>query len=110
MIVMDLKDAADPNCQTTTGYHYAPSFTATGSNRVDVADSPNLRLSSFTVATWFKTTANLSDEGIMVNKGGLGSESAGANQNYGLWFTSSDRLQAGFETTGGSNRYITPSN
>jgi uncharacterized protein YycO len=105
-----LKDAADPNCQTTTtGYHYEPFFTATGSNRVDVADSPSLRLSSFTVATWFKTTGGWSDEGIMVNKGGLGSESAGANQNYGLWFTSSDQLQAGFEVTDGSNRYITSS-
>ena len=99
----------DPNCQTTTGYHYEPSFTTTGTNRVDVADSPSLRLSSFTVATWFKTTGGWSDEGIMVNKGGLGSESAGANQNYGLWFTSSDQLQAGFEVTGGSNRYITSS-
>jgi hypothetical protein len=105
-----LKDAADPNCQTTTtGYHYEPFFTATGSNRVDVTDAQNLRLSSFTVATWFKTTGGWSDEGIMVNKGGLGSESAGANQNYGLWFTSSDQLQAGFEVTGGSNRYITSS-
>ena len=105
-----LKDAADPNCQTTTtGYHYEPFFTATGSNRVDVTDAQNLRLSSFTVATWFKTTGGWSDEGIMVNKGGLGSESAGANQNYGLWFTSSDQLQAGFETTGGTNRYITSS-
>ena len=90
-------------------YNYAPFFTTTGTNRVDVADSPNLRLSSFTVATWFKTTGGWSDEGIMVNKGGLGSESAGANQNYGLWFTSSDQLQAGFEVTGGSNRYITSS-
>src|SRR5688572_14772015 len=90
-------------------YNYAPFFTTTGTNRVDVADSPSLRLSSFTVATWFKTTGGWSDEGIMVNKGGLGSESAGANQNYGLWFTSSDQLQAGFEVTGGSNRYITPS-
>ncbi len=104
-----LKDAADPDCQTTTGYHYEPFFTTTGTNKVDVADSPSLRLSSFTVATWFKTTGGWSDEGIMVNKGGLGSESAGANQNYGLWFTSSDQLQAGFEITGGSNRYITPS-
>ncbi len=104
-----MKDAADPNCQTTTGYHYEPFFTTTGTNRVDVADSSSLRLSSFTVATWFKTTGGWSDEGIMVNKGGSGSESAGANQNYGLWFTSSDQLQAGFETTGGSNRYITPS-
>ncbi|HTH23031.1 MAG TPA: LamG-like jellyroll fold domain-containing protein, partial [Nitrososphaeraceae archaeon] len=90
-------------------YHYSPFFTTTGTNRVDVADRADLRLSSFTVATWFKTTGGWSDEGIMVNKGGLGSESAGANQNYGLWFTSSDQLQAGFEVTGGSNRYITPS-
>lgn len=90
-------------------YHYSPFFTTTGTNRVDVADRADLRLSSFTVATWFKTIGGWSDEGIMVNKGGLGSESAGANQNYGLWFTSSDKLQAGFEVTGGSNRYITPS-
>ena len=78
-----------------TGYHYAPFFTTTGTNIVNVADSPspNLRLSSFTVATWFKTTGGWNDEGIMVNKGGLGFESAGGNQNYGLWFTSSDRLQ-----------------
>ena len=107
-------DPADPDCQTpTTGYHYAPYFTTTGTNRVDVADSPSLslRLSSFTVATWFKTTGGWKDEGIMVNKGGLGSESAGANQNYGLWFTSppNNRLTGGFETTGGTNRYITPS-
>src|SRR5215213_6947207 len=106
-----LVDAADPDCQTTTtGYHYVPFFTATGSNKLDVPDASNLRLSSFTVATWFKTTANFPDEGVMVNKGGLGSESAGKNQNYGIWFTPSERLQGGFETTGGTNRYITSAN
>src|SRR5215203_3381345 len=106
-----LKDAADPDCQTTTtGYHYEPFFTATGSNKLDIPDASNLRLSSFTVATWFKTTANFPDEGVMVNKGGLGSESAGKNQNYGIWFTPSERLQGGFETTGGTNRYITSAN
>ena len=47
----------------------------------------------------------------MVNKGDLRSESAGANHNYGLWFTSPpNRLQGGFETTGGTNRYITLAN
>jgi hypothetical protein len=105
-----LKDASDPNCQTTTGYNYTPSFTATGSNKLDVPDASNLRLSSFTVATWFKTTANFPDEGVTVNKGGLGSESTGANQNYGIWFTPSERLQGGFETTGGSNKYVTSTN
>jgi Concanavalin A-like lectin/glucanases superfamily/Calcineurin-like phosphoesterase len=105
-----LRDATDPDCQATTGYHYAPFFTATGSNKLDIPDSANLRLSSFTVATWFKTTTNFPEEGVMVNKGGLGSESTGANQNYGIWFTPSERLQGGFETTGGTNRYITSAN
>ena len=91
-------------------YNYTPSFTATGSNKLDVPDASNLRLSSFTVATWFKTTANFPDEGVMVNKGGLGSENTGANQNYGIWFTPSERLQGGFETTGGSNKYVTSTN
>jgi len=104
------KDAQDIDCQQVTGYHYEPFFTATGSNKLDVSDASNLRLSSFTVATWFKTITNFPDEGVMVNKGGLGSESAGGNQNYGLWFISSERLQGGFETTGGSNRYITSAN
>jgi len=104
-------DSADPDCQTpATGYHYDPFFTATGSNKLDVPNNSTLRLSSFTAATWFKTTANFPDEGVMVNKGGLGSENAGANQNYGIWFTPSERLQGGFETTGGTNRYVTSAN
>jgi streptogramin lyase len=98
------------NYAFAANYNYAPFFTATGSNKLDIPDSANLRLSSFTVATWFKTTATFPDEGVMVNKGGLGSESTGANQNYGIWFTPSERLQGGFETTGGSNRYITSAN
>src|SRR5918995_3861667 len=88
-------------------YNYAPFFNATGSNKLDVPDASTLRLSSFTAATWFKTTSNFLDEGVMVNKGGLGLESAGANQNYGIWFTPSETLQGGFETTGGTNRYVT---
>jgi len=95
-------------------YHHEPFFTATGSNKLDIPNdaNPNTgnRLSSFTVATWFKTTTNFPDEGVMVNKGGLGSESSGGNQNYGIWFTSAERLQGGFETTGGTNRYITSAN
>src|ERR687897_2133800 len=91
-------------------YNYAPFFNATGSNKLDVPNNSTLRLSSFTVATWFKTTSNFLDEGVMVNKGGLGLESAGANQNYGIWFTPSETLQGGFETTGGTNRYVTSAN
>ncbi|HEX7143559.1 MAG TPA: hypothetical protein VF222_13865, partial [Nitrososphaeraceae archaeon] len=48
-------------------YNYAPFFPTTGSNKLDVPNASNLRLSSFTVATWFKTTANFPDEGVLVN-------------------------------------------
>ncbi|MFB5601048.1 MAG: LamG-like jellyroll fold domain-containing protein, partial [Nitrososphaeraceae archaeon] len=94
-----------------TGYHYEPFFTATGTNFVDEASRSDLRLSQFTVATWFKTSVpSFPDEGVMVNKGGLGSESTGGNQNYGIWFLSNGRIQGGYETSGGSNRYVTTSN
>ena len=64
-------------------YHYEPFFTTDGSTILDVPDASNLKLSSFTIATWFKTTGGFPDEGIMVNKGGLGSESAGVKRK--LW-------------------------
>jgi len=104
------KSGAQPPPPSSGGYHYEPFFTATGSNTLDVADELKYRLSSFTVATWFKTTANFPSEGVMVNKGGLGLESAGANQNYGIWFTPSETLQAGFEANGGGDRYVTSTN
>jgi hypothetical protein len=91
-------------------YHYEPSFSADGNKALDIPNTKDLQLTSFTVATWFKTTANFPDEGVMVNKGGLGSESPGANQNYGIWFTPLEKLQGGFETTGGSNKYISSAN
>jgi Concanavalin A-like lectin/glucanases superfamily len=91
-------------------YHYEPSFSADGNKALDISNTKDLQLTSFTVATWFKTTANFPDEGVMVNKGGLGSESPGANQNYGIWFTPLEKLQGGFETTAGSNKYISSAN
>jgi hypothetical protein len=91
-------------------YHYEPFLSADGNRALDIPNSQDLQLTSFTVATWFKTTANFPDEGVMVNKGGLGSESPGANQNYGIWFTPTEKLQGGFETTGGSNKYISSVN
>ena len=66
------------------GYNYAPGFTATGSNYFDVASSSSLQLSLFSVAAWFKTSTNFGAEGFIVNKGGIGSDSAGQNMNYQL--------------------------
>ncbi len=100
------KDAADPNCQVI-GYHYQPFFTATGSNFIDEPSSTALKLTKFSVAAWFKTSSTFGDDGFIVNKGGSGSDSSGQNQNYGLWFNSRENATGGYETTSGSNKFVT---
>jgi hypothetical protein len=95
---------------TSTLYHYTPFLSVNDANDiVDVQDSQNLRLSKFSVGTWFKTSIIPSDEGIMVNKGGLGTDLSGKNMNYGIWLTPTGALRGGFELMGGDNRYITSS-
>jgi hypothetical protein len=42
-----------------------------------------------------------------VNKGGSGTDTAGRNMNYGIWMTSAERIQAGFETGPGTDFYTT---
>jgi predicted phosphodiesterase len=102
-------DAADPNCQTTTtGYHYEPFLTVNSqTNVVTVPSTQNLQLLKFSVAAWFKTTSNFGDEALIVNKGGKGSDSSGKNMNYGIWMTSSEKVQGGFETSSGTDRLVT---
>ena len=89
-------------------YNYAPSFAATGSSFSDVASSPSLQLSQFSVAAWFKTSADFSTDAVIVNKGGFGSETAGQNMNWGIWMNSAQQVKGGFETSSGTDffRYI----
>jgi hypothetical protein len=96
--------------QTTGGYNYSPWFEATGDNYVDIPDASNLRLAKFSVAAWFKTSANYYNNGMIVSKGGPGSDLTGKNVNYGIWLTSQERLRAGFESADGTAYYVTHSN
>ncbi len=105
--LMPLNNAS---AQTVTGYDYSPSFEATGVNYIDVPDAPELRLAKFSVAAWFKTSADYYVNGMIVNKGGTGSELPGKNVNYGIWFTSEERLRAGFESADGTDYYVTHQN
>jgi hypothetical protein len=91
-------------------YHYAPSFTATGSNYFNVASSPSLQLSQFSVAAWFKTSTDFGTDVMIVNKGGLGSETAGQNMNWGIWMNSAEKIKGGFETSLGTDFYVTSPN
>ena len=58
-----------------------------------------MQLSQFSVAAWFKTSANFGGDAFIVNKGGFGSESAGQNLNYGIWMASTEQIIGGFETS-----------
>jgi len=91
-------------------YHYSPSFTASGSNFFDVASSPSLQLSQFSVAAWFKTSADFGSDVMIVNKGGFGSETAGQNINYGIWMNSAQKIKGGFESSAGTDYYTTSPN
>ncbi|MGE5683878.1 MAG: LamG domain-containing protein, partial [Nitrososphaerota archaeon] len=85
-------------------YNYAPSFVLTGDDYQD-AISPSL--SQFSVATWFKTSTNFASDVFIPNKGGVGSDSAGNNMNYGIWMTSTEQIKAGFETSTGADQFVT---
>ena len=93
---------------SSSKYHYEPYLTSSGSNYQDVPSSSSFQFTQFSVATWFMTSADYSaNTAFSVNKGGLESETAGQNMNYGIWMTSAERIQAGFETNTGSDYYAT---
>ena len=89
------------------GYQHAPGLVLTGSNYQDVASSSSLRPSQFSVAAWFKTSTNFGSNAFIVNKCGIGSDSSGQNLNYGIWMNSAEQIKAGFETSSGTEQYVT---
>jgi hypothetical protein len=64
-------------------------------------------LTQFTVAAWFKTSTNFASEAFIVNKGGIGSDSAGQNQNYQISMSSTEQIRVGFETSTGADQFLT---
>jgi hypothetical protein len=89
------------------GYRYEPEFLATGSNKFDIPDSSSLRLQVFSVGAWFRTSDSFTTDAAIVNKGGFGSESSGQNMNYGIWMNSAEKIVAGFETSSGTDYFLT---
>ena len=88
---------------TAGGYQYSPSFAATGSTRHDIPDHSSLRLQRFSAAAWFNTTKNYYTDALIVNKGGIGLETAGNNMDYGIWMKNDEKVYGGFETSTGVN-------
>lgn len=90
----------------TPEYKYAPYFTADGSTYDETADAAQYDVtSSFTVSAWFRTLTNFADTGVIVNKGGFNSETAGQNMNWGIWMTANEKIQGGFEDSAGADKF-----
>jgi hypothetical protein len=81
-----------------------------GSNFYDVNSTSTLQLSKFSVATWFKTSSVFNTDSFIVNKGGFGFEDAGLNMNYGLYITMDEQVRGGFETSAGTNYFVSSVN
>jgi predicted phosphodiesterase len=91
-------------------YHYEPYFTLYGSSYKDLPSSTSLKLTTFTIASWFKTSKDYSpSSAYIVNKGGSNSDIAGNNMNYGIWIVGKGQLEAGFETQTGEDFFAASS-
>jgi predicted phosphodiesterase len=106
-IVRDQFSIAKSTTTPPSKYHYESYLTLSGSNRQDVPSSSSLQLTRFSVGAWFMTSKDYSSNTYIVNKGGFGSETTARNMNYGIWMTSAEKIQAGFETSTGSNYFAT---
>jgi hypothetical protein len=95
-----------PPPPTTQKYNYAPYVTLSGSNYTQVSSNTSLQLTTFSVASWFKTSTDFASNAFIVNKGGIGSESSGQNMNYGIFMGSNERIYAGFEIRTGPDHFI----
>lgn len=63
-------------------------------------------LREFTMANWFNTNITSPKIGFLINKGGVGVDTPGKNMNYGVWMDKNGTVAAGFETTNGSDYYV----
>ena len=89
-------------------YYYEPYKFFNGySDYITVPDSTSLDLTQFSIALWFRTSKVYrhdpvyGGEGIMVMKGGWGSNKTGENLNYGIWISDANHIRGGFEETNG---------
>jgi hypothetical protein len=69
---------------------------------LDVNSSSSSQLSKFSVAAWFKTSADYNTDAFIVNKAG-----ASDNLNYGIWMTNAEKIRGGFESASGVAFYAT---
>lgn len=90
-------------------YRWTPYKTYNGTTDFDEEpDAAELQLQTWTIACWVRTNTDFAgNEGILVNKGGLQSDTAGENMSYGVYFRTDNKINAGFETGAGADNFVT---
>jgi hypothetical protein len=80
-------------------YDHKPYMFLSGSNYTDVrtANNEQLQLRNFSVGVWFRTDANFTSNAYIVYR----------EMNYGIWMTGSEKVQAGFEASNGTDYFVT---
>ena len=63
-------------------------------------------LIEYTISIWFNTSHNFSETGMIINKGGIGTDRIGKNMNFGIWMTKDEKIVAGFESNNGTDHFI----
>jgi hypothetical protein len=97
---------ANAQSANATQYKHEPFLTLADSRFVEIPDGDNLKLTEFTLGTWFRTTQNSTESGFIVNKGGLNTDEEGMNLNYGIWTNEEGGIDGGFETSAGDDFII----
>ena len=103
----DLK--ADAQSANATKYNLEPFLSLQGSTFQDIPDNDSLNLYNFSIATWFRTSANNTEPGHIVNKGGMGTDEEGMNLNYGIWMNENNAVAGGFEAESGDDFIVNSS-
>ena len=67
-------------------------------------------LIEYTISIWFNTSHNFSETGMIITKGGIGTDRIGKNMNFGIWMTKDEKIVAGFESNNGTDHFIKSSN
>ena len=67
-------------------------------------------LIEYTISIWFNTSHNFSEDGMIITKGGIGTDRIGKNMNFGIWMTKDEKIVAGFESNNGTDHFIKSSN
>jgi hypothetical protein len=78
------------------------AFSQNDVSYLDVNSTGSTQLSKFSVAAWFKTSADYNTDAFIVNKAG-----ASDNMNYGLWMSNAEKIRGGFESASGTAFYAT---